>query len=204
MLTIVALTHAIAQKDPAAKEVLDAMSEKYQKIPAFRAQFSYTMEDDSDEIDEGFKGTILVKGDKYKLIMDEQEVTFDGSDIYTYLKEENEITISSFDPEEEEISLSNIFNIYKEGYKYVYTESKNNGTTDVVDLVPEDRDKEYFKIRMEIAASDKSLKSFKVFDKSGSRYLYKVLSFKEDATITDKTFAYDKAKFQGAEVIDFR
>lgn len=204
ILSIAVLSQAIAQKDPAAKEVLDAMSDKYQKIPAFRAEFSYTMEDDSDDIDEGFKGTILVRGDKYKLVMDEQEITFDGTDIYTYLKEENEITISSFDPEEEEISLSNIFNIYKTGYKYVYTESKNNGTIDVVDLVPEDRDKEYFKIRMEIATSDKSLKSFKVFDKSGSRYLYKVLSFKEDPSITDKTFAYDKTKYKNAEVIDFR
>ncbi|SMD33689.1 Outer membrane lipoprotein-sorting protein [Reichenbachiella faecimaris] len=204
ILSIAVLTQAIAQKDPAAKEVLDAMSAKYQKIPAFKAEFSYTMEDDSDDIDEGFKGTILVRGDKYKLVMDEQEVTFDGSDIYTYLKEENEITISGYDPEEEEISLSNIFNIYKIGYKYVYTESRNNGTIDVVDLVPEDRDKEYFKIRMEIMTSDKSLKSFKVFDKSGSRYLYKVLSFKEDTSITDKTFVYDKTKYPGAEVIDFR
>ncbi|WP_422361506.1 LolA family protein [Reichenbachiella sp.] len=204
ILSIAALTHAVAQKDPAAKQVLDAMSEKYQKIPAFRAEFSYTMEDEGDDIDEGFKGTILVRGEKYKLIMDEQEVTFDGTDIYTYLKEENEMTISSFDPEEEEISLSNIFDIYKTGYKYVYTESKNNGATDVVDLVPEDREKEYFKIRMEIGASDKSLQSFKVFDKSGSRYLYKVLSFKEDASITDKMFVFDKTKYQGAEVIDFR
>ncbi|MEP3390549.1 MAG: outer membrane lipoprotein carrier protein LolA [Reichenbachiella sp.] len=204
ILSIAALTHAVAQKDPAAKQVLDAMSDKYQKIPAFRAEFSYTMEDDGDDIDEGFKGTILVRGEKYKLIMDEQEVTFDGTDIYTYLKEENEMTISSFDPEEEEISLSNIFDIYKTGYKYVYTESKNNGAIDVVDLVPEDREKEYFKIRMEIASGDKSLQSFKVFDKSGSRYLYKVLSFKEDASITDKMFVFDKAKYNGAEVIDFR
>lgn len=204
ILSIAALTHAVAQKDPAAKEVLDAMSEKYQKIPAFRSEFSYTMEDEGDEIDEGFKGTILVRGEMYKLIMDEQEVTFDGSDIYTYLKEENEITISSYDPEAEEISLSNIFDIYKTGYKYVYTESKNNGTIDVVDLVPEDRDKEYFKIRMEIRSSDKSLQSFKVFDKSGSRYLYKVLNFKEDASITNEFFAFDKTKYKDAIVVDFR
>ncbi|UXX79717.1 outer membrane lipoprotein carrier protein LolA [Reichenbachiella carrageenanivorans] len=204
ILSIAVLSQAIAQKDPAAKEILDAMSAKYQKIPAFRAEFSYTMEDEGDEIDEGFRGTILVKGNKYMLIMDEQQVTFDGTSIYTYLKEENEMTIASYDPEEEEISLSNIFNIYKTGFKYVYTESRNNGSIDVIDLVPEDREKDYFKIRMEISTTDQSLKSFKVFDKSGSRYLYKVLSFKEDASITDQTFAYDKSKYVGTEVIDFR
>lgn len=195
---------AIAQKDPAAKTVLDAMSNKYQQIPAFRAEFSYTMEDDGDDIDEGFKGTILVRGEKYKLIMDEQEITFDGTDVYTYLKEENEMTISSYDPEEEEISLSNVFDIYKKGFKYVYTESKNNGTIDVVDLVPEDREKDYFKIRMEIKAGSSELQSFKVFDKSGSRYLYRVLSFTEDSSITDKMFVFDKGKYPKAEIIDFR
>lgn len=204
ILSIALLTQAIAQKDPAAKAVLDAMSTKYQQIPAFRADFSYTMEDEGDEIDEGFKGTILVRGEKYKLIMDEQEVIFDGTNIYTFLKEENEMTISEFDPEEEEISLSNIFDIYKSGFKYVYTESKNSGSIDVVDLVPEDREKDYFKIRMEIAAGSKELKSFKVFDKSGSRYLYKVLTFKEDNSITDQVFAYDQSKYPNAEIIDFR
>ncbi|MEO9806302.1 MAG: outer membrane lipoprotein carrier protein LolA [Reichenbachiella sp.] len=204
ILSIALLTQAIAQKDPAAKAVLDAMSTKYQNIPAFRAEFSYTMEDDGDEIDEGFKGTILVRGEKYKLIMDEQEVIFDGVDIYTFLKEENEMTISTYDPEEEEISLSNIFDIYKSGYKYVYTESKNNGSIDVIDLVPEDREKDYFKIRMEIASSNKELKSFKVFDKSGSRYLYKVLKFNEDSSISENIFTYDQSKYPNAEVIDFR
>lgn len=198
------LSQAIAQKDPAAKTVLDAMSDKYQKIPAFRAEFSYTMEDDGDDIDEGFKGTILVRGEKYKLIMDEQEITFDGTDVYTYLKEENEMTISSYDPEEEEISLSNVFDIYKTGFKYVYTESKANGTIDVVDLVPEDREKDYFKIRMEIKAGSSELKSFKVFDKSGSRYLYKVLTFSEDSSITEQQFVFDKSKYPNAEIIDFR
>ncbi|MEP1780550.1 MAG: outer membrane lipoprotein carrier protein LolA [Reichenbachiella sp.] len=204
ILSIALLTQAIAQKDPAAKAVLDAMSTKYQNIPAFRAEFSYTMEDDGDEIDEGFKGTILVRGEKYKLIMDEQEVIFDGVDIYTFLKEENEMTISTYDPEEEEISLSNIFDIYKSGYKYVYTESKNNGSIDVIDLVPEDREKDYFKIRMKIASSNKELKSFKVFDKSGSRYLYKVLKFNEDSSISENIFTYDQSKYPNAEVIDFR
>lgn len=204
ILSLVLLTQAIAQKDPTAKKVLDAMSVKYQEIPAFRATFSYTMEDDGDEIDEGFKGTILVRGEKYKLIMDEQEVTFDGTSIYTFLKEENEMTISSYDPEEEEISLSNIFDIYKSGYKYVYTESKSNGSIDVVDLVPEDREKDYFKIRMEITSAGNELKSFKVFDKSGSRYLYQVLTFTADSSIEDAVFDYDKSKYPNIEIIDFR
>lgn len=186
ILSLCSLFSAQAQKDPAARKVLDAMSAKYQKIPAFVADFSYTMQNDDEDIDEGFKGNILVMKDKYQLKMEGQEITFDGSDIYTYLADDEEITISEYDPEGEDISISNIFDIYKEGYKYVYAESASNGTIDIVDLVPEDRSKDYFKIRMNITTSGRDLKSFMVFDKSGSRYLYTILSFKEDASITDR------------------
>ena len=204
LLSLSILFSAQAQKDPAARKVLDAMSAKYQKIPSFVADFSYTMQNDDEDIDEGFEGNILVKKDKYQLKMEGQEITFDGTDIYTYLADDEEITISAYDPEGEDISISNIFDIYKEGFKYVYSESTANGTIDVVDLVPEDREKDYFKIRMNITASGRDLKSFMVFDKSGSRYLYTIKSFKEDASITDDTFKFDAAKYPGVEVVDFR
>lgn len=204
LLSTVILFNATAQKDPAAKKILDAMSAKYKSIPSFNASFTYTMENEGEDINEGFEGTILVKGDKYKLIMTEQEVSFDGTNIYTFLKEENEVTIAESDPEDGEISISNIFNIYKTGYKYLYKESKNNGKIDVVDLVPEDREKDYFKIRMEIEAGSNELKNFMVFDKSGSRYVYTIVTFEVDSSITDSEFVFDTAKFPKVEVIDFR
>ena len=95
LLSTIIVFSTIAQKDPTARKVLDAMSAKYQAIPAFRAQFTYNMENDGEDIDEGFEGTILVMGEKYKLIMSEQEISFDGTDVYTYLKDDNEVTISS-------------------------------------------------------------------------------------------------------------
>ena len=56
-----------AQQDPAALAILDAMSQKYQSIPAFTADFSYIMENPEEGIDEKFEGKITVMDDKYKL-----------------------------------------------------------------------------------------------------------------------------------------
>ena len=47
---------AFAQQDPKAREILDAMSSKYQKMGAFKSDFTYTMENPSEEINEDFKG----------------------------------------------------------------------------------------------------------------------------------------------------
>lgn len=195
---------AFAQKDPQALEILDAMSEKYKNIPAFTANFSYIMENDAEDIDEKFEGVITVKNNKYKLEMSGQEIINDGVAVWTYLKDDNEVTISEYDDTDEEITLSNIFTIYKSGYKYLFLETKDNGKMDVVDLVPEDRDKTFYKIRMEIQKADKELKNFRIFDKSGSRYLYKINQFAVNNTITDADFKFDERKYPGVEVVDFR
>lgn len=193
-----------AQKDPIAKEKLDAMSAKYESVPAFRANFSYIMEDPEEGIDEGFEGLITVKSAKYKLQMGGQEIINDGVTVWTFLKEDNEVTVSDFDAEEQEISLSNIFSIYESGYKYLFLDNESTGANDFVDLVPEDLEKSYYKIRMEIDKSTSALQSFKIFDKSGSRYLYRINDFTEDATITDKDFTFNSKAYPEVEVIDFR
>ncbi|MFY0650530.1 MAG: outer membrane lipoprotein carrier protein LolA [Cyclobacteriaceae bacterium] len=201
---LLTLSTAMAQKDPAALQVLDAMSAKYQSIPAFTANFSYIMENEDEGIDEKFEGLITVKDVKYKLIMSGQEIVNDGETVWTYIKDDNEVTISEYDGSEEEISLSNIFTIYKDGYKYLFLAEKDNGKVSVIDLVPEDRDKDFYKIRMEIQKSDNALKNFRIFDKSGSRYLYKINDFKTNSTIKDADFEFNENRYPGVEIVDFR
>jgi len=56
---------AFGQYDPKALEVLDAMSKRYKEIPAFETDFSYTLTNETDKINEQFKGSMTVKGDKF-------------------------------------------------------------------------------------------------------------------------------------------
>ena len=205
-MTVVLLISAdlMAQKDPQALKILDAMSAKYQQTPSFKAGFKYLMENPEENINEGFQGTVFVKGDLYKLAMEEQEVRFDGEFVWTYSKEFEEVSVASNEDGEQEISISNIFGLYKSGYKYLFLEARDNGATNVVDLVPEDLDLSYYKIRMQINAKDNTLKSFKIFDKSGSRYVYEVQSFAADNSLKVSDFTWTDAQLKGKELIDFR
>lgn len=203
-LTALVLTSALAQQDPKARKILDAMSAKYQQTPSFKAQFTYKMENLEEDIDESFEGTIFVKGDLYKLLMEGQEMRFDGENLWNYSPEMEEITVSPSEDDENEISISNIFQIYKTGYKYLYLESRDAGKTDVVDLVPNDTNKSFFKIRMVINASTKALKSFKVFDKAGSKYVYTVKTFAAVNTLKNSDFSFSQAELSGKEFVDMR
>ena len=81
-LGIFSLTYG--QYDQKALDILDAMSDKYKNMPSFYASFSYTLENEMENIHEEFSGDIIVKGDKFKLDLGEQEVFNDGETMWTY------------------------------------------------------------------------------------------------------------------------
>jgi len=197
---ITALT-TYAQYDPEALAVLDAMSSKYKKIPSFQANFSQQMINEGAGIDETIKGEIAVKGDMYVLKVAGQEIYNNATDVYTYSAEIQEVTVSTFDPEEQEITLGNIYDLYKEGYKYVLMSTQGNGDR-IIELSPEKNDKSYHKIRLVIDKND-DLKKFTVFEKTGNQYIYDIKNFKAVA-LTDAYFTFDTSKYPDVEVIDFR
>lgn len=204
LLALVLTTFVYAQQDPAAREVLDAMSNKYRKVPAFTADFTYILENPQEGLNEQFAGKITVKGAKFKLELEGQEIINDGETVWTYLGEVNEVTINTYSPDDAEINLNNIFDLYKTGYKYMMVDDMTTATKKTVDLVPDDKNLNYFKIRMDITSAGNNLNSFKIFDKSGNRYTYAITKFTEQPTLSDKVFVFDIAAHKGIEVIDFR
>ncbi|WP_425390657.1 LolA family protein [Ekhidna sp.] len=201
IFSVAMVAQTMAQYDPEALAVLDAMSSKYKKVDAFKASFSQKLTNESAGLDETISGDIAVKGDMYVLEVAGQKIYNDGTDIYTFNEEINEVTISTYDPEESEITLSNVYDLYKDGFKYALIEKKGNGDR-VVELDPESRDKSYFKIRMTINAKDE-LKSFTVFERTGNKYVYSIDSF-TPANLNDSYFTFDTSKYPNVEVIDFR
>lgn len=197
---------SFAQYDAKALEILDGVSKRYMSIPAFEANISYTLTNETEKINEEFKGKITVKGDKFKLVLPEQEVINNGTTLWTYLPDAKEVNIDNYDPNSEELNLSKFYDIYKKGYKYLYLEEKTESGVlcDVVDLVPEKKDSQFFKVRMNIVKKDKSVQSFTMFDKSGNRYKYTITKFIPNSGVADAFFVFDPKKYPGVEVIDLR
>lgn len=195
------VTSIFAQYDPDALAVLDAMSNKYKKVEAFKATFTQKLTNKDAGLDESISGEITVKDAMFILELAGQKIFNNGADIYSYNEEFQEVTISPYDPDEAEINIGNIYDIYKDGFKYTLLSIMNNGVR-VVELDPESRDKSYFKIRMNIDSNDE-LKSFIIFERTNNVYTYSIDEFKEVA-VTDDVFTFDPSKYPNVEVIDFR
>lgn len=204
LLTLVNV--AFAQYDPKALEILEAMSKKYKAIPSFEANFTSSMTNETEKVNEEFKGKFIVKGDKFRMTLPGQEVINNGTTVWTYLPDSKEVNIDNYDPNSEDVNPSKIYQIYKKGFKYLYLQDKteNGVLCEEVDLVPEKKDAQFFKIKMFIGKKDKSIQSFVMYDKGGSKYKYTITKFNPAAKVDDAAFTFDAKKYPGVEVIDLR
>jgi outer membrane lipoprotein-sorting protein len=195
-----------AQYDPKALQTLEAMSKKYKAIPAFEANIAYTLTNEVEKVSEEFKGKITVKGDKFRLALPEQEVINNGSTIWTYLPEAKEVNVDNYDPTSEDVNPSKIYEIYKKGFKYLYLQDRTEAgvVCEEIDLVPEKKDAQFFKIKMLITKKDKSIQSWTMFDKGGNKYKYTIAKFNPNVKVDDSFFTFDPKKYPGVEVVDLR
>lgn len=198
--------NTFAQYDDKARTILDNMSDKYKSILAYEATFTQTLQNTQADINEDFSGKITVKGEMFRLDMGGQEIINNGKTVWTYIPEVNEVNIDNYNPQDGEMTPSKIYAAYKNGYKYIYLEEKKMGgkSYDVIDLVPEDTNDPFFKIRLTIDQKGSVLKSWTMFDKSGNHYIYDISEFKILNDIKDTYFHFDKAKYNGVEVVDLR
>lgn len=195
-----------AQYDPEAKKVLDAMSNRYKKLESFQADIKYSMNNEVEKITEHYTGTVAVSGDKYRLKIAGQEVINDGTTMWTYLEEVNEVNINDYDPESEDITPSKIYNIYQKGYKYSYISdvAKDGKTYQIVDLVPEDKGGQFFKIRLEIEKGTSTLHSWQMYDRNGNIYEYLVTDFKTNPKLGADYFTFNEEDYDEPEIVDLR
>lgn len=204
LLVLVKVT--FAQYDPKALEILEAMGEKYKSMPTYEANFAYALTNDVENINEEFKGKLTVKGDKFRISLPEQEVINNGVTVWTYLPEVKEVNIDNYDKNSGDINPLKIYEIYEKDFKYLYIQDKTEAGAlcEEIDLVPEKKDAQYFKIKLLIKKKDKVIQSLTMFDKGGNRYKYTITKFVPNSIVADSFFTFDTKKHPGVEVIDLR
>jgi outer membrane lipoprotein-sorting protein len=196
------LTTVKAQGDKKSTAILDAMSTKYEKIKSFKATFTYTPEGGKS-----LKGDATVKGTKFRLKMAGQEIFNDGKLMATYIKETNEVNLQDFDPSAGgDLDPTRIYSAYKKGFKYAFLQEKKEGaqTYEVVELTSTGKNSQVDKVQIQVNKADKSINSWKIFQKNGQKVTYKVEQFQPDVAVADTYFTFNAKQFPGVEVVDLR
>ena len=200
-LTAIA-TLTFSQSDKKATAILNDLSAKTKSYKTIRIDFAYTMENKKEKINEKFTGTLLSKGDKYKLTVAGQDVICDGKTMWTYMKDANEVNINDVNADDDSFTPTKLLTNYTKDYKAKFIEEKGN--EQVLELYPLAKGKSFTKVKLTIDKALKQAKEFMIFDRSGSIFKYTVNKFIADQAMDDKTFTFNKASHPGVEVIDMR
>ena len=119
---------SFGQYDPKALAILDEMSNKFKTYTSFKASFTFKLKNTSASINEISEGELQVRGSKYRIKLPKMEIINNGVTVWNYMKEANEVNISTYDPADDEISPNKIYTMYKKGYKYTYIGERVEGS----------------------------------------------------------------------------
>jgi len=215
LLLIGITSQAFAQKDAQAKAILDKVSQKYHAYNIVKSDFTFTINDQQNNVQQSQDGTLIVqaKTNKYRLTLYgqgskaiEQEIISDGKSQWTYLAKDKEVQLNKVDNSDEGFNPAQMFTLYEKGYKYLYNGDQiiNGKTYQAIDLTPDDAKKSFFKVRLLIDKVKKHLYNALIFDKNGSHYSYTINSVVPNINAPETIFAYDVKSHPGIEVVDLR
>jgi outer membrane lipoprotein carrier protein len=201
-------TSAQTSSDPDAKKILDAVSTKFKSYKAVQASFTYKVENADGKTISSKKGSVYMKGTKYRVSFVGQEIFCDGNTVWTYDKSSNEVTITKLDNNSNStITPQKLFtNFYDKDFLYKLNGEKKVGgkTMQEIEMTPHDKTKAFHKVYVTVDKNANTIYSTKVLEKAGNRYTYTVTTLKGNANIPDSKFVFNKSDYPGVEEVDLR
>ncbi|MFM9910250.1 MAG: LolA family protein [Chitinophagaceae bacterium] len=202
-----AQNNSLGTNDPAAKVILDAVSKKFKNFKAVQIAFTLKVEDIKGKIQGTKKGTVYMKGSKYRVSITGQEIFCDGKNVWTYDKSSNEVTITQLDLSGNALTPQKLFtNFYDKDFLYKLNGERKEGTKLVqeIELTPADKSKNFHKVYLLVDKKSQTIINTKILEKGGNQYSWTANSLNGNATVTESTFLFDKKKYPGVEEIDLR
>ncbi|MBQ8243435.1 MAG: outer-membrane lipoprotein carrier protein LolA [Bacteroidaceae bacterium] len=183
-----------AQKDTKARQILDRTASALQQAGGIRATFEGSN-----------NGTLLMKGEKFFLDCAGISSWFDGKTQWSYVSDNEEVTISIPTPEElQGINPYALIQSYKNGYNYQYKgkHTQNGIIGHEVKLIPEH---EQSLKSITLFVTEKYLPIYiKVEQDNGMADEIIITSCQTNQKLNDNVFVFDKKKYPNAEIIDMR
>ncbi len=189
-----------AQDAAKAKSLLNEVSQKVKSYNNISIDFKYVLKNTSENINQETRGDVVIEGDKYLLNILGVTRIFDGKTLYTINPEDEEVTISKDNSDDEgSITPSKMLSFYKEGYTYKMdiVQNINGRKIQLIKLSPIDTNSEIKSVLLGIDAQTKHIYNLIETGKNGTTTTLTVNSFKTNEPISKSLFTFDKNKYKG-------
>jgi len=196
LLVLVSFT-TFAQND--AKKLLDEVSTKVKSYDNISIDFKYVLVNLEEDINQETRGNVILQGDKYLLNILGITRIFDGKTLYSISPEDEEVTISSENSQDENtITPSKMLSFYENGYNYKMDiiQNVNGRKIQYVKLTPIDSNTEINHVLLGIDINTKHIYNLIEVGSNKTKTTLTVNSFKTNEPLSKTLFTFDKTKYK--------
>ncbi|MFN5986321.1 MAG: LolA family protein [Chitinophagaceae bacterium] len=190
-----------AQKDAVAKQLLDLIGAKVKASKGILVNITLTSKNNKGKTLGAKQIALQMKGDKYLLKEGKMEILCDGVNIYNF-DGLNSISKSSVADADQTLSPQKLLSgNYDKDFNFKLLSQDNAKAT--IELYPIDKRKSFQKVTLVINKQQSALSSALILDKSNNMTDVKVGSINYAASLNDKIFLFNRAKYpKNAEIFD--
>lgn len=170
------IVSVMGQTSLEAKKLLESASQQMESYDNIVFDFSYVLNNRMEQINQENSGQVTVADEKYKLNFLDAIQLFDGVALYTIVPENEEITITQADQEEDfGINPNELLRFYKEGYDYHWDISQRVKGKNIqfIKLIP--------------TQDDGDLRSLLIGIDTQKNHIYKLIEVGDNGTVTTLT-----------------
>lgn len=174
-----------AQTPIEAQNLLELASKQMESYENIEFEFSYTLNNRMEQINQESSGNVTIAQDKYKLKFLDAIQLFDGKALYTIVPENEEITITQANDDEDfGINPKELLKFHKKGYNYHWDISQRVKGKNIqfVKLIPTNEDGDIVSLLLGIDTQ--------------KNHLYKLIEVGENGTVT--TLTINQIKVDGS------
>jgi outer membrane lipoprotein-sorting protein len=207
VLLVCMMDISYGQQDNRADRYLQSVSEQFDLNKSYVIHMDYIREDLMHETSAEGEGTIWMKGLKYKIVLDEYIVYFNGDKLYSQNTDNEEVYVSVPDPDQpgylQAVPIK-IIKSYEQDFNYQYIgESSFRGKQLIeIQLYPKDRSGPYSMLKMFINPGSQKLEAIQLKHKEGILYTMILSQIREVQSLKESTFEFDPAAYPNTEIIE--
>jgi outer membrane lipoprotein-sorting protein len=207
ILSGVTLLGSLHAQDDRVHPYMQAVSDQFAMDQGYLIHMDYIREDIMQGTSVEGEGTIWMKGLKYKIVVEEFIVYFDGGKLYSQNTEAEEVYVSVPDPSEPgylEAVPIRVIKSYQQDFRYQYMGlNPFQGKQRIeIQLYPKELSGPYSMLKMFIHPQTMKLEAFVLKHKEGINYTMILSSVEEGMDIPDDTFRFDPEAFPNTEMIE--
>ena len=196
-----------AAVDATAVALLDKTSNIYKQSTGTELTLRISIDDAQSGQSQTVNGTLKTRDKRFVLSTSFATMNFDGKTLYIYQPDVNEITISQPATEElDDIDPTQIITTYNSGFQIPAPEySQENGKEiATVNLFPEDRNEDYFKLSIKIDTQTHCPIQISTHGKNGMVNTIDIINLKTNQNFSDKELDFNLKDYPKAQIIDIR